>query len=51
MTTPALARALALHEYHLSDACRPYRGDHLRRVSRWYVRMIRTELARRGGAA
>jgi hypothetical protein len=48
MTTPALIRALRLHEFHLSDYCRPYRSANLRRVSLWYVRMIRTELRARG---
>jgi hypothetical protein len=47
MKTPKLARELALHEFHLSDYCQPYRSDNLRRVSLWYVRMIRTELRRR----
>ena len=48
MTTPALIRALRLHEFHRSDYSRPYRSASLRRVSLWYVRMIHTELRARG---
>lgn len=48
MSTRKLRRELAMHEFHLSDYCRPYRSGNLRRVSLWYVRMIRTELRRRG---
>lgn len=47
MTTEKLMEELKMHEFHLSDYCRPYRSDNLRRVSLWYVRMIRTELNRR----
>lgn len=47
MSSKRLMRELDMHRYHLSEECRPYRSDHLREVSRWYVRMITTELARR----
>lgn len=50
-STVWLRRELARHQYHLSEFCRPYRSDHLRSVSLWYARMIRTELRRRGASA
>jgi hypothetical protein len=50
-STKWLRAQLAMHEFHLSDYCRPYRSDNLRLVSRWYVRMISTELRNRGASA
>jgi hypothetical protein len=51
MPARELQEELALHEFHLSDYCRPYRTEHLRRVSLWYVRMIRSELRSRSEPA
>jgi hypothetical protein len=48
MPTTQLVRELRKHEFHLSDCCRPRRSDNLRRVSLWYIRMIETELRKRG---
>lgn len=48
MPTTRLVRELRMHEFHLSDYCRPYRSDQNRSVSLWYVRMIETELRKRG---
>lgn len=48
MATTQLIRELRKHEFHLSDYCRPYRPENLQRVSLWYVRMIETELRKRG---
>lgn len=50
-STRWLRRELAVHQFHLSDYCRPYRSDNLRNVSTWYVRLITTELRRRGASA
>lgn len=50
MSTKDLRAELAMHRFHLSDYCRPFRSEHLRGVSRWYVRMIETELRRRGAS-
>jgi hypothetical protein len=50
-STKWLRAQLAMHEFHLTEYCRPYRSDNLRNVSRWYVRLICTELRRRGASA
>ena len=47
-STQWLTAQLRIHEYHVTDYCRALRGDHAVSVSTWYIRMIRTELRRRG---
>lgn len=50
-STPWLRKRLAVHEYLAGDYCRRLNGDHSVRVATWYVRMIRSELRRRGVTA
>jgi hypothetical protein len=48
MPATQLVRELLKHEFHMSDYGRLYRTDHMRSVSLWYIRMIETELRKRG---